>query len=49
MVLQIEKRENEMKHRNADKTILDVVGYVKKPYDPQELLERIEKFFNEDL
>ena len=24
-------------------------GYVKKPYDPQELLERIEKFFNEDL
>lgn len=28
---------------------LDVAGYVKKPYDPQELLERIEKFFNEDL
>ena len=28
---------------------LDVAGYVKKPYDPQKLLERIEKFFNEDL
>ena len=38
-----------MKHRNADKTILDVVGYVKKPYDPQELLERIEKNYNQDL
>lgn len=28
---------------------LDVAGYVKKPYDPQELLERIKKIFNEDL
>lgn len=32
---------------NAGK--LDVTGYVKKPYVPQELLERIEKiFFDED-
>ena len=38
-----------MKHRNADKTILDVVGYVKKPYDPQDLLGGSEKIFNEDL
>ena len=31
---------------NAGK--LDVTGYVKKPYVPQELLERIEKIFHED-
>ena len=28
---------------------IGVAGYVKKPYDPQELLERIEKIFSEDL